>query len=204
MTEKQSKTRPSSEARRKELVEIAYRLIAQKGLEGLRTREVAEVAGIDTGTFHDHFPSKEALEQAVVEYLVNDFRANRAASGGSPVNALDELRSEVFDITLRIRQSPEQLLVMLDLSVRASRDPAVAQILGQMSEGWIGQLSGILTRGVEQGLFRPDIDIATTATLMRGELIGLGMTGLSQPGRVEAAAAALCSQLEMWLARRKK
>jgi len=151
MTEKQSKTRPSSEARRKELVEIAYRLIAQKGLEGLRTREVAEVAGIDTGTFHYHFPSKEALEQAVVEYLVNDFRANRAASGGSPVNALDELRSEVFDITLRIRQSPEQLLVMLDLSVRASRDPAVAQILGQMSEGWIGQLSGILTRGVEQG-----------------------------------------------------
>jgi len=136
MTEKETKRRPSTKARRKELVQIAYGLIAEKGLEGLRTRDVAEAAGIDTGTLHYHFPSKEALEQAVVEHLVQDFSANRIAAGTVPANALEELRNEIFDVALRIRQSPDQLLVMLDLTVRASRDPAVAEILKRMYEGW--------------------------------------------------------------------
>ena len=36
--------------RKSELVEIAYRLIAQNGLEGFRIRQVAAEAGIDNGT----------------------------------------------------------------------------------------------------------------------------------------------------------
>src|SRR5258708_37715371 len=114
MTEKDTKRRSSSQVRSKQLIEIAYRLIAQKGLEGFRTRDVAEAAGIDTGTLHYHFPTKEALVQAVVEHLVEDFRTIRPAGSASPGNALDELRYEVFDVVSRVRESPEQLLVMLD------------------------------------------------------------------------------------------
>ena len=202
MTEK-SKTRPKTQTRRKELVEIAYRLIAEKGLGGLRTRDVAEAAGIDTGTLHYHFPSKEALEQAVVEHLVNDFRANRVESGAPPANALEELRNEILDAAVRVRQSPDQFVVMLDLTVRAFRDPAVAQLLGGMYEGWNWLLSGILTRGMEQGLFRTDIATAATATLIRAELIGLGIVGLGAPDRVEGAATVLYSQLETWLSKPK-
>src|SRR5215471_7315739 len=131
MTDKKIKPRATSQARRKDLAQIAYRLIAKKGLEGFRTRDVAEAAGIDTGTLHYHFPSKEALVQAVVEHLVNDFRAVRPESSAPPQNALDELRNEIFDLAPRVRESPEQLVVMLDLRVRASRDPVVAEILGR-------------------------------------------------------------------------
>src|SRR5262249_31645068 len=119
MTEK-TKRRISSQARRRELVDIAYRLIAKKGLEGFRTGDVADAAGIDPGTLHYHFPSKEALVQAVVEYLVGDFRALRPEPRATPGNAVEELRNEIFDLVPRVRESPEQLLVMLDLKVRAS------------------------------------------------------------------------------------
>ena len=57
--------------RKTELVEIAYRLIAQNGLEGFRIRQVAAEAGIDNGTLHYHFPSKEALIHGVVDYFSN-------------------------------------------------------------------------------------------------------------------------------------
>jgi AcrR family transcriptional regulator len=204
MTEKETRRRPSTEARRRELVQIAYRLIAEKGLEGLRTRDVAEAAGIDTGTLHYHFPSKEALEQAVVEHLVEDFSANRIAAGTVPANALEEVRNEVFDVALRTRQSPDQLLVTLDLTVRASRDPAVAEILRRMYEGWTSSISRVVRGGIEQGLFRADLDPETVAPLLRGQLIGLGMMGLTQPDRVEAAAKALYSQLETWLSKPTK
>ena len=46
--------------REAELVEIAYRLIAQNGLEGFRIRQVAAEAGIDNGPLHlplpEHLP----------------------------------------------------------------------------------------------------------------------------------------------------
>ena len=204
MTEKENKRRPSTDVRRKELVQIAYRLIAEKGLEGLRTRDVAAAAGIDTGTLHYHFPSKEALEQAVVEYLAEDFCADRIAAGKVPANALEELHNEIFDAALRVRQSPDQLLVMLDLTVRASRDPAVADILRRMYEGWTWSIMRMLKAGIEQGLFRADLDPETVAPLLRAQLIGLGMIGLAQPERIEAVAAALYSQLETWLSKRTK
>ena len=204
MTEKDTKRRPSSQARRKELVRIAYRLIAEKGLEGLRTRDVAEAAGIDTGTLHYHFPSKEALEQAVVEHLSEDFSANRIAAGKTPANALEELRNEIFDVALRVRQSPDQLLVMMDLTVRASRDPAVAEILRRMSDGWTWSISRMLKSGIEQGLFRADLDPEAVAPLLRAQLTGLGTMGLAQPDRVEAAANALYSQLKKWLSKPTK
>ena len=204
MTEKETKRRPSSQARRKELVQIAYRLIAEKGLEGLRTRDVAEAAGIDTGTLHYHFPSKESLEQAVVEHLSEDFSANRIAAGKTPANALEELRNEIFDVALRVRQSPDQLLVMMDLTVRASRDPVVAEILRRMSEGWTWSISRMLKSGIEQGLFRADLDPEAVAPLLRAQLTGLGTLGLAQPERVEAAAAGLYSQLQTWLSKATK
>jgi len=204
MTEKDTKRRPSSQARRKELVRIAYRLIAEKGLEGLRTRDVAEAAGIDTGTLHYHFPSKESLEQAVVEHLSEDFSANRIAAGKTPANALEELRNEIFDVALRVRQSPDQLLVMMDLTVRASRDPAVAEILRRMSDGWTWSISRMLKSGIEQGLFRADLDPEAVAPLLRAQLTGLGTMGLAQPDRVEAAANALYSQLKKWLSKPTK
>ena len=204
MTEKDTKRRPSSQARRKELVQIAYRLIAEKGLEGLRTRDVAEAAGIDTGTLHYHFPSKESLEQAVVEHLSEDFSANRIAAGKTPANALEELRNEIFDVALRVRQTPDQLLVMMDLTVRASRDPVVAEILRRMSEGWTWSISRMLKSGIEQGLFRADLDPEAVAPLLRAQLTGLGTMGLAQPDRVEAAANALYSQLKKWLSKPTK
>jgi AcrR family transcriptional regulator len=201
MTEKRSKARATSQARRKDLVRIAYRLIAKKGLEGFRTRDVADAAGIDTGTLHYHFPSKEALVQAVVEHLVDDFRAVRPEPSAPPENALEELRNEIFDLVPRVRESPEQLLVMLDLKVRSSRDPAVAQILGRAEQEWFNILTGIINRGIEQGVLRADIDPKIEAILLRSQLTGLSTVGLSAPQQVEAVAAALFGQVRAWLSK---
>jgi AcrR family transcriptional regulator len=201
MTEQKTKLRATSQARRKDLVQIAYRLIAKKGLEGFRTRDVADAAGIDTGTLHYHFPSKEALVQAVVEHLVDDFRAIRPEPAAPPMNALEELRNEIFDLAPRVRESPEQLLVMLDLKVRASRDPAVAEILGRAEQEWLNILTGIINRGIEQDVFRADIRPETEAILLRAQLIGLSIVGLAAPQQTEAVAAALCAQVTAWLSK---
>ena len=168
-------------------------------MEGFRTRQVAESAGIDTGTLHYHFPSKDALIRAVVDHVVADLQINRAGAGVEPGSALHELRDEVHDVALRVRQSPQQFRVLLDLRLHAARNPAIAEILAQQDRYFHSSLTGLLSRGIEQGIFRPEIDLELAAAVLRTELIGLSFTALLSPERIEEIASALCSQLENWL-----
>jgi|SRR5208283_118644 len=196
-TRRQSKTF----ARRKELVGITYRLIAKKGLEGLRTRDIAGAAATDTGTLHYHFPSKQLLIQAVVERLNEDFRSNRAERTNVPSNAFDELRNEVLDVVSRVQKSPQHLVVMLDFVVRASRDKAVAEILDHTRRDWNDILVGLFHRGIEQGLFRSDVHPETASNLLQAQLIGLAIAGLAAPAKVKVLASTLLAQLRSWLSK---
>src|SRR5882672_3117237 len=59
-----------ADERRRSLVLAAYELIADKGFEELRTRDVAARAGVNIATLHYYFGSKEDLIEGVVEYLL--------------------------------------------------------------------------------------------------------------------------------------
>ena len=56
--------------RRSALVLAAYRQIAARGFEGLRTREVAAEVGVNIATLHYYFPTKEKLIEGVVEHAM--------------------------------------------------------------------------------------------------------------------------------------
>jgi AcrR family transcriptional regulator len=191
--------RATTGARREELVRIAQRLIADQGLEGFRTRHVAAQAGIDTGTLHYHFPSKEALIQAVLESLVSDFRVNRASSTEKPATALDELRREILDAALRVQTTPQQIRVLLELRVRSYRDAAIAAMLKQVDRWWNSSVAAIVTRGQEQGVVRRDLQAETVASVIRTEIEGMGVRGLADPAHVGEIAEALYRQLDTWL-----
>lgn len=77
------------------LVRIACELIANKGFEGFRIRQVAAAAGIDNGTLHYHFPSKQALIRGVVDYLLEEFRTSSVKQNRRQgLTGLGQLRRE--------------------------------------------------------------------------------------------------------------
>src|SRR2546428_12925585 len=59
--------------RRQELVQAAFETIADKGLEGLRLRDVASAAGVDHSTIHHYFATKQDLLAAVVDFATRPF-----------------------------------------------------------------------------------------------------------------------------------
>src|SRR3984957_6786650 len=107
-----------SEATRKQLLEAATKLIRQRGFGGLRTIEVANVAGVSRGALMHHFPSKHELVVAVLNY-VNEMnftqsmrRAQLARSRGDPIkeivkDAQDFFFGDYFFIELAIAMSDE-------------------------------------------------------------------------------------------------
>lgn len=185
--------------RKSELVEIAYRLIAQNGLEGFRIRQVAAEAGIDNGTLHYHFPTKEALILGVVDYLMEDLKHNRAVQEDGASTALDELRMEFEDIRLRLRRTPEQFIVLSDLAVRSWRDPVVAKMFRKLDDGWHVHLVALLERGIQQGIFRKNLNVPLCARAMMVALRGIGYQSKLPRRKVDELLSELAAQTEHWI-----
>jgi AcrR family transcriptional regulator len=185
--------------RKTELVEIAYRLIAQNGLEGFRIRQVAAEAGIDNGTLHYHFPSKDALILGVVHYLMEDLQRNRAASKDAKQTALDELHMEFEDIRLRLHQTPEQFIVLSDLAIRSWRDPVVAKMFKKLDDGWHVHLVALLERGIRQGIFRKNLNVPLCARAIMVALRGIGYQSRLPRRKLDELLSELAAQTEHWI-----
>jgi AcrR family transcriptional regulator len=179
---------------------IAYRQIAAKGFEGLRVREVAAQAGINNATLHHYFPTKEALIQGVVAYLLKEFQIGRAPrEDRHEPSPIEELRYEFEDMRYRLRDNPEMYVVLTELYVRSVRNSAVARALETLERHWSNHLIGILGRGVQMGLFRRDLDLAEAATMIIVEMKGLSFHGVLRrlPGeQVDRLISQLAAETE--------
>jgi AcrR family transcriptional regulator len=108
--------------RRRDLVLAAYHQIAERGFEGLRTREIAAEVGVNVATLHYYFPTKESLIRGVLDYAMGQFRGTLKPSG----SAADELRNHLRGLRRLLIDEPQLGLVLGELTLRSVRDPNVA------------------------------------------------------------------------------
>jgi AcrR family transcriptional regulator len=162
--------------RRAQIVTVAFQLIAQRGLEGLRFGDIARAAGINNGTLLYYFASKEVLIQAVGAYLVQQFSATDWPGSVESSDPRVVLQHEFVDA--RERLGSDLGVVYTELLARAHRDPAIAQVLRDVDANWHRYLTGILERGRSQGAFRADMDADLVATVIMASIRGAGVQAL--------------------------
>jgi TetR/AcrR family transcriptional regulator len=68
-------TRMSAPDRKQQLLETALDLFSRKGFEGTTTKELACAAGVAEAVIFRHFPSKQALYTAALDYKVQSGEA---------------------------------------------------------------------------------------------------------------------------------
>ncbi|HLY29423.1 MAG TPA: TetR/AcrR family transcriptional regulator, partial [Ktedonobacterales bacterium] len=88
---------PRGGAQRRALTVAAYHLIAEKGFEHFRTRDVAQRVGVNIATLHYYFPSKEDLIRSVVDYLADQFATRNEPYANTQSEPLAEVRRELTD-----------------------------------------------------------------------------------------------------------
>jgi AcrR family transcriptional regulator len=186
------------EKKEEELVLAAFDLIAARGFEGLRTRDVADKAGVTVATLHYYFPTKEHLIRGVMTIAMEEFRKRRTSFPDAP---LRESRTDLREV-LQARQhqmseTPKLFIVLLELTARASRDPAIKAIMRESDSNWRESISSNLREGVERGKFRQDMDIPAAAVFLEALTRGRSMLALVNPDaqlddRVDA-------EIERWL-----
>ncbi len=160
--------RESGDDRRLAIAQAARQIIVEKGLEGLRTRDIAARVGINIATLHYHVPSKEALVALVAESLRHDFKAQALRHPRVERNGLEQLRLEFDDFRETVVETPELITILTELVERARRDEAVAEIMLPMRDFWRKQFADIFRLGIADGSFRPDLDPEAAALISTG------------------------------------
>lgn len=61
-------TKEKAAENRQHLVETAARLFREKGMDGVGVAEISKAAGLTHGALYAHFPSKDALAAAAMEF----------------------------------------------------------------------------------------------------------------------------------------
>ncbi len=161
------------EFRREQLLEVAARLFAQRGLEGTTTKDIAREAGVSPGLLYHYYPSKEDLLVAVVTHFDALDRLRPLLKGH-----LEGSASEVLMRILRgISAFMEEHRDVMWLCMRAaSRFPTVAQALRQTKEQMTELLASFFQARVERGEFMPH----DTARVARGLYNVLAMEHLER------------------------
>ena len=184
--------RVHKEDRRRALVLAAFGQIAERGFEGLRTREVAAEAGVNIATLHYYFPTKEALIRGVVAYAMERFRSTLAPHGSPGDQVANHLRA----VRALLRREPEVAAVMGELALRSARDGSLAPILRETNDGWHRTLRRLLRRAVRDGELADELDSDDAAALIMSTLSSMMLPPMSA-----ARADQALRELERWLSR---
>ncbi len=172
---------PRAEPRKDALVAAAYKVLATRGFEGLRTREVAAMVGVNIATLHYYFPHKEDLIRGVVGYAMGRFRGTLGGAG----SAEDQLRAHFRGLRVLSRDEPELFAVMAELAIRGVRDSSLRKIVGGTDDAWRAMLRALLRRAQDEGALRPDLDPEGMAAVIVATLKGTFMLPASEPENVE-------------------
>ena len=180
--------------RREALVEAAFQQIAERGFEGLRTREVAGRVGLNIATLHYYFPSKETLIRGVIGHAMQRFRSTLEPHG-SPA---DQLRNHLRAVRKLLREEPQLGVVMGELALRSARDQGLARIMRETNEAWHKTVRGLLHRAAREGFLAAELDSDDTASLIVATLTSMTLPTIASAERTDQALR----QLERMLSAR--
>ena len=155
--------------RRADMVAIAAELFAQKGYRATTVREIADAAGILSGSLYHHFDSKESIGDEILSGFINQVLADYRSAvveAADPRAALEQ----IVRTTSRTLAQHRAALTMLqnDWNYFASqpRFAYMPKALREIERIWIGQLDA----GKQAGLFRADLDAKLTYRLLQDVL----------------------------------
>src|SRR4051794_4196598 len=152
--------------RREHLVRLAAELFAEKGYQATTVRNIADEAGILSGSLYHHFDSKESIVDEILTPFYDELTAAGQAAferGGDPRTVLAELVRVCFGLLVPHRAAITVLQNDWHYLRRFDRFAYLTRWEEETERMWIGQI----VRGQQSGLFRTDIDPRLTYRMIR-------------------------------------
>lgn len=147
-----------SASRRDELLELAAAMFAERGLRATTVRDIADSAGILSGSLYHHFKSKEQMVEEVLRDFLDWLFDRYREIIDTESDPLERLRGLFMASFEAIEHRHAQVVIYQDEAKRLS---ALSQFdfvearNREQRQMWVD----VLTAGVEDGCFRTDLDV---------------------------------------------
>jgi AcrR family transcriptional regulator len=162
------------EATKAAILHQAVALASVNGLEGLSIGRLAELTGLSKSGLFGHFGSKEALQRAVLESVVEDFRAAVIAPALKDSSGTGSLH-RLFAGWLAWAAADDKSggCPLLGAAIELDDQPGrLRDYLVEQQKAWFDCIARAAAKAVAQGEFRRDLDVQQFAFEFHG--IGLG------------------------------
>ena len=153
-------------SRRDELLDLAATMFAERGLRATTVRDIADSAGILSGSLYHHFKSKEQMVEEVLRDFLDWLFGRYQEIVDTEPNPLERLKGLFMTSFEAIEDRHAQVVIYQDEAKRLSSLPQFDFVEARNKEQrklWID----LLNEGVAQGCFRPDIDVDVVYRFIR-------------------------------------
>jgi AcrR family transcriptional regulator len=157
------------EARRRRILDAAARCFAERGFARTRIDEVARAARVSRALVYHHFGSKEALAEAVQEHMLDEWTSEVDAAIAAAKTVGDALAAWLRINLADTRRRPLLRAINADPAILAGFEDAARRSTAE----WRDKLSKLLQRGVARGELCQDLDVESTAEVLRAMQIGM-------------------------------
>ncbi len=169
---RQSASEATQRPTRQRIVEATIELIAEIGMDRVRTRGIAERAGVNQALVHYHFGSVSALVMEAAEHALT-------AELGPSIDALWSGASIHEGVSAMLawiqhdgRRSPGSA-ILADAMVKATRDPGFRRWTQRASRRFRALILERLEAARSEGEVDPELDLPATAALLAAAFDGL-------------------------------
>lgn len=195
METSEAPSKAKASRRRQEILDVAARLIAERGLAGATVREIGDAAGILSGSLYHHFESKEEI---VLDLLLDNVAAELARARTIVADAPDARAALTGLIRASIAETaahPNETLILRN-ETRAFADLEKLAPLASLRKEVIAVWTGVLRQGITNGEFDRQLDPEVTVMTIVDSTLGTARWFRSDdPRDVETVVATVLAVL---------
>ena len=160
--------------RRAELLGLAAKLFAERGLRATTVRDIADAAGILSGSLYHHFDSKESIVDEILREFLDALFGSYREIVAQHLSPRDTLQAVVVASFEAIDQRNDAVAIYQSEARRLAEQPRFGYINDRWAE-FRTLWQTILRDGVADGSFRSDLDVSLAYRFLRDTVwVGVG------------------------------
>lgn len=169
--------RLSSETRQTQIIKTVIALAAQHSPGQITMQEIANLIGVTQGALFRHFPNKESIWLAAIEWIENELLNSLEAAAKQATGPIDGLRQVFFShVDFVIARPGVPRLIFNELQQPA--DSAIKAAVRKLLQRYRQLVSGLIVAAAAGDEINRNVDVSAAATLFLGSIQGLVMQSM--------------------------
>ncbi|UGT65060.1 TetR/AcrR family transcriptional regulator [Nocardia asteroides] len=152
--------------RRAELLALAAGLFAERGLRATTVRDIADSAGILSGSLYHHFDSKESMVDEILRGFLDDLFGRYREIVGAGLGSRDTLEALVLS-SYESFDRFHSAVAIYQTEAKRLRDSERFAYIEEYNREFRELWHQVLTAGVADGSFRAELDVELAYRFLR-------------------------------------